>query len=122
LELSTLSKMAHVARPDTYRNLRKLQEMGLIEKILEKPTKYRAIPKKEALSLLLDTQTEKFREVEKETRFLIETADTEKADISESTVKPKFVFIPPGRGLTSEIKKAIEKAQFSVYSVLSWKR
>jgi sugar-specific transcriptional regulator TrmB len=122
LELSTLAKMAHIARPDTYRNLKKLQEMGLIEKILEKPTKYQAIPKKEALSLLLDAKTDEFREVEKETRFLIETAEPEKADISELTEKPKFVFIPPGRGLTSEIKTAIDKAQLSVYNVLSWER
>ncbi len=122
LELATLAKMAHVARPDTYRNLKKLQEMGLIEKILEKPTKYRAIPKKDALSLLLDAKTDKFREVEKETRFLIETADTEKADTTDSALKPKFVFIPPGRGLTSEISTAIEKSQFCIYNVLSWER
>jgi len=122
LELLTLAKMAHVARPATYRTLNRLEEMGLIEKILEKPIKYRAIPKKEALSLLLDAKTEKFREVEKETRFLIETADTQKADITDLTLKPKFILIPPGRGLANEIKTALDKAQFCVCNVLSWKR
>ncbi len=122
LELLTLSKMAHVARPATYRTLNRLEEMGLIEKILEKPTKYRAIPKKEALSLLLEAKTEKFREIEKETRFLIETADTEREDIIDLALKPKFVYIPPGRGLASEIKTAMERAQFCMCNVLSWSR
>jgi sugar-specific transcriptional regulator TrmB len=122
LELSALAKMAHIARPDVYRTLEKLQELGLIEKILEHPTRYRAIPKKEALSLLLDAKTEKYREVEKETQFLIETADTKEAHTIDLLPKPKFVFVSPGKGLINKIKTAIDKAQFSVYSVLSWKR
>lgn len=122
LELLTLAEMAKIARPDTYRILKKLQKLGLIEKILEKPTKYRAIPKKEALSLLLEAKTEKFREVTKETQFLINIVDTEKANNEDLIKNPQFVLIPQGKRLLNTIRTTIEKVQFNIDNVLSWER
>ena len=48
-----VSKVSKVRREDVYRILPKLEKMGLIEKILGKPTKIRATPVEEALPLLI---------------------------------------------------------------------
>jgi sugar-specific transcriptional regulator TrmB len=57
LRVSAIAKISKVARPDVYRNLSKLQKIGLVEKIIRKPVEYRAIPMKKGLSLLLETKT-----------------------------------------------------------------
>jgi len=51
--VSQVSKVSKVRREDVYRITPKLEKMGLLEKILGKPTKIRATPVEEALSLLI---------------------------------------------------------------------
>ena len=51
--VSQVSKMSKVRREDVYRIMPKLEKMGLIEKILGKPTRIRAVPVEDALSLLI---------------------------------------------------------------------
>lgn len=51
--VSQVSKISKVRREDVYRILPKLEKMGLIEKILGKPTKIRATPVEEALPILI---------------------------------------------------------------------
>jgi len=51
--VSQVSKASKVRREDVYRILPKLKKMGLVEKILGKPTKIRATPIEEALSILI---------------------------------------------------------------------
>ena len=51
--VSQVSKVSKVRREDIYRIMPKLEKMGLIEKILGKPTKIRATPVEEALPLLI---------------------------------------------------------------------
>lgn len=51
--IGDISKASNVRREEVYRILPKFQELGLIETVLGKPTKIRAIPVKEALSILI---------------------------------------------------------------------
>jgi len=51
--VSQVSKLSKVRREDVYRMLPKLEKKGLIEKTLGKPTKIRATPVEDALSILI---------------------------------------------------------------------
>jgi len=51
--VSQVSKVSKVRREDVYRILPNLEKIGLIEKILGKPTKLRAIPVEDALALMI---------------------------------------------------------------------
>jgi len=51
--VSEVSKVSKVRREDVYRILPNLEKIGLIEKILGKPTKLRAIPVEDALALMI---------------------------------------------------------------------
>jgi len=48
-----VSKLSKVRREDIYRILPKLEQMGLLERILGKPTRIRAIPLDDALTILI---------------------------------------------------------------------
>jgi len=61
LKLATvgqISKVSKVRREDVYRILPKLEKMGLVEKLLGKPTKIRATPVEQALSVLIKHEEE----------------------------------------------------------------
>jgi sugar-specific transcriptional regulator TrmB len=119
--ISAISKISKVARPEIYRNLSKLQRLGLVEKIIKTPLEYRATPVNEGISLLLETKTEQYEKVRAEARILLSTAKTEKPDVKKQMENPQFVLIPR-KTVIKRIKSAIEKAQLSIDLVLSWKR
>jgi sugar-specific transcriptional regulator TrmB len=58
--VSQVSKLSKVRREDIYRILPKLEKMGLIERILGRPTKIRATPVEEALSTLIKREQDIF--------------------------------------------------------------
>ena len=119
--ISAISKISKVARPDVYKTLSKLQQLGLVEKIIETPLEYRATPMNEALSFLLKTKTEQYKKVRAETRILLDTVKIKRPNSTNQLEVPQFVLIPKGRTI-KRINTAIAQAQISMDLLLSWKR
>jgi len=51
---SKISKLAGVRREEVYRTLPKLEKAGLVDRVLGRPVKVRALPVEDALSVLID--------------------------------------------------------------------
>lgn len=60
---SKISKLSGIRREEVYRTLPKLEKTGLIDRVLGRPVKVRALPLEDALSLLIEHRKE---ELEKE--------------------------------------------------------
>jgi sugar-specific transcriptional regulator TrmB len=120
--VSAISKISKVARPDVYSTLSKLQQLGLVEKMIKTPFEYRGIPMWKGLQLLLGAKNEQFKKVMAETQILLRTIERKKPNKKKQTEGSQFVLIPKGKTVVEEIKTAIEKAQLSIDLVLSWKR
>jgi sugar-specific transcriptional regulator TrmB len=118
--ISAVSKISKVARPDVYKTLSKLQQIGLVERIIKTPLEYRAVPMIKGILLLLQTKTQQYEKVRSEAKILLSTVKKEKPK-KKQIETPQFVLIPK-RTVIERIKNAIEKAQLSVDAVLSWKR
>ena len=119
--IATTSKLSGVARPDLYRTLSKLQQLGLVSKIIETPFQFKAIPLDEGLALLLEKKTEEHDKLKTETRHLIRSFEGKKLE-QQQPIKSEFVLIPQSKTVVERIRKAIEDAQKSIDVVLSWKR
>jgi sugar-specific transcriptional regulator TrmB len=119
-KITGISNISKVARPEIYRNLSKLQKLGLVERIIETPLKYRAVPINEGISLLLQTKTRQYEKVRSEAKILLSTVKMEKPK-KKQIEPPQFVLIPK-RTVIERIRTAIENAQLSIDLVLSWKR
>jgi HTH-type transcriptional regulator, sugar sensing transcriptional regulator len=117
-----LSKTSNVARPDLYDALEKLQNIGLVEKIIKKPVEYRAAPLSEGLFLLLKTKEDQFEKIRAETEILRETVRLDEAKNKNQTENSQFVLIPAGRAVLDKIAASIENAQCTIELVVSWKR
>jgi sugar-specific transcriptional regulator TrmB len=120
-KVSEIAKNSKVARPDVYRTLSKLQTLGLVEKIIEGPVKYKAISMDRELALLLERKTRRYEELRARTRILLEAARAKKSKKFNSN-KNQFIWIPGGKTVIERIRIAIEKATQSIDLVLSWKR
>lgn len=122
LKIDTISKLSIVARPDVYRTLAKLEQLGLVERIIKTPLHFRAIPMEKGLALLLESKTEEHEKLKTETELLLQTLKEITSDEILQTEDQQFVLIPPKRTIIKRINEATEKAQESVDLSLSWKR
>ena len=118
----TISKLAKVARPDVYRTLSKLHNLGLVEEIIEVPRRYKAIPMTRGLAFLLKRKTEKHDMLRKKTELLLRTFQKEDATQKRRVGSGRFVMIPKKERVVNRIRRAIDESQETVDLVLSLKR
>lgn len=117
-----ISKISKVAQPDVYKALSKLQELGLVEKLIETPFEYRAIPVNEVVSFLLDTKREQYEKVKAEARTLLHTFKNMMPNSANQPTGSQFILIPEGRAVIKRINTAIAQAQIRIDLLLYWKR
>jgi HTH-type transcriptional regulator, sugar sensing transcriptional regulator len=112
LTARTTAKTAKVASQDVYRVLSELQEIGLVERIIAKPNKYRAIPLGEGLVMLLQRRKEETEELKKTAVKIVRDLDNlnRPSDNSEGD----FILIPKKGPMINRIRKAFESAQTSI--------
>ena len=117
---SAISEVSKVARPDVYRALSNLQELGLVEKIISNPFLFRANPIESAVDILLKQKAKKFTSLEYQSAGLIERFRNKKPNkhFSESD----FVLIPSKQPLIKKLCQSIEKTNESIDVFTSCKR
>jgi sugar-specific transcriptional regulator TrmB len=67
----TISTVSGVRRENVYRIIPQLQEIGLIEKIIDTPIKFRAIEIKDAVLILLNQRIKQTDKLQKEAKIVI---------------------------------------------------
>ena len=122
LKISAISKASKVARPEIYRNLSKLLNLSLVEKIIRNPIMYKAIPIDRGVSLLLERKTSQYKKLRAETRLLLDLNKKKKKKINKNMEEPEFALIPKGKSIIDRINVAIAQAKLSMDLILSWKR
>ena len=60
-----VAKTASISRPDTYRSIISLEELGIVERIITNPTKFKPLPLKETLSILVSQKEKQFSDLRK---------------------------------------------------------
>ena len=118
--VETISKLSNIPRPDLYRIIAELQEVGLTEKIIGVPVRFKATPIQDGITLLLNRKIKETSEVQHEANELLKKFKETKAIIQEEN--DQFVLIPRKEVLAKRRKKAIETAQTSIHVVTTWKR
>ncbi len=115
---NNIHRESNVARQEVYRVLCDLEEKGLIEKVIAKPTKFRPIPAKDTISILLQRRNEQNRQLRNKairtfrnfeidcTGTLPLSRDAQFVLLSKSETKPT--------GHIDKLGKAVDNAQKSV--------
>jgi sugar-specific transcriptional regulator TrmB len=124
LKLATvgqISKASKVRREDVYRILPKLEKMGIVEKLLGKPTKVRALPVEDALALLIKREKDTARrrvstlEAERET-FLTRFKEAPRLEVEE---KPHFALLSTRESIMARSLMMLKDAEKEIDVVFS---
>ncbi len=116
-----ISKVSKVRREDVYRILPKLEKMGLVEKLLGKPTKIRATPVEEALSILIkheeDTSRKRVSALKAQTEtFLKHFARAPRLEMEE---KPHFALLSKRENIMARMLAMVKNAEKEIDIVFS---
>ena len=120
--VSKVSWVSGVPREHVYRIIPKLQNLGLIEKIIDRPTKFKATPVQDVIPMLMNKRTNATNELSKKSRCFLKNFNDENTKTNNQEYGPQFVLIPKKVALARKRGNAIENAQTSVDVVTSWKR
>ena len=122
LSTKMISRLAKTPQPDTYRVLAKLQEKGLVEKIIERPAKFKIVPCDKGISFLLERKKTEYVNLEENTKKVLCVLKDKTVAKPVETEDSQFVLIPQHATVVDRINDAIERARESVDIFLSWKR
>jgi sugar-specific transcriptional regulator TrmB len=123
LTTKELSKITKTSQPDVYRVLYKLHNKGLVEKIIEKPARFRAVPLEKGISYLLERKKAEHNTLLTKADLLIHTLGEENSNKKPvETLKSQFIMIPQRELIVSKIRDAIDQTEKRVDICLSWKR
>ncbi len=115
LELGTTSvkevaKFSNVARPDTYRALSDLQELGMVEKIVMFPTKYKPLPIADTVNMLMLRRNKETLQLGKRGNALIELL-REKNLNTKYSEESQLTLILGGNAITTKLQKIMENSK-----------
>ena len=116
-----IASASNVARPDVYRTLSKLQEMGLVEKIVTTPVKFKALSIVDALHILFKRREIENFELKKKAAVLFRTY-REIENTNPSEVGHEFVLIPKKEPIVLNMRKLAENARKHIYFMIPLKK
>lgn len=109
----TISKASKVSQPDVYRVLTKLEDHGLIERIIAIPRRFRATPMDEGLALLLQRRDNQSAMLHKKATELAQSFKANNKKPAAPHADPAQFILVPGVHV-HRIRNAVDNAQNSV--------
>jgi sugar-specific transcriptional regulator TrmB len=118
--IKTISKNSNLARQDIYRIMPSLERLGLVEKIIDKPTKYKATPIKIGFSTLLQQRIIQDAEVQKKTNELLKILQEDKIKKESTSEDPQFIITSEISLLFKKLMKSTQDSKISIDSLGNW--
>jgi len=117
----TIAKNSRVARPDIYRIMPTLEKLGLVERIISAPYKFKAISRQNGISVLMKRRIEETSKLQAATREMLKVVKNNNTRMALEENEPQFILVPEQVAIKSETK-ALENAQRRFDVVTSWRR
>lgn len=121
LKISEVSKRSGISRPDVYRTLTQLYDLGLVEKVLQAPVQYKALSLNEGIEALLSKKQAERAQLEHEAKLLLSTFDENSQQLQEE-VGNDFIMLTKKGAIISMGKKNIDEARLRMDFLVTWKR
>jgi len=118
---SVISKVSKVNRPEVYRALSKLQEVGLVQKVIANPFLFQASPVEQGISILLEQKANKYAELENQSVALIRKLKkiSKHNHVDEHS---QFVLVPSEQPIIKSLRQSIQNTHKSIDIFTSFKR
>ena len=113
--IKKIHEQADLDRSDTYRVIGQLLDLGLIEKIIESPVKYRSMPLKEGLTALLRRKDEEHKQLRADTKILLK--ENLSLHVPIENCFDQIIVIPPDTLHRNRFQNTLANAQRSLDSI-----
>jgi sugar-specific transcriptional regulator TrmB len=115
---SNISKHAKIRREEVYRTLPKLEKAGLIDRVLGRPVKIRAMPLKDALNFLINRKEERAKQeissLYSKRDGILESIETEVVTVEPEEDEYHFTLISEKDAVTARTSALIDGATNSI--------
>ncbi|MGE5187465.1 MAG: TrmB family transcriptional regulator [Betaproteobacteria bacterium] len=114
-----ISKLSTISRPDVYRVLNQLQDLGMVEIIIAKPEEFRALPIDEGVSMLLQRRKNETRELQNKGFRLVQNVKQrlETSADGKERGRREFIFIPSKTSAYTRSERLLRGLEKSIYFV-----
>ena len=120
--VETLSKTANIDRSNIYREILKLQKIGLVVKKVDTPSIFEALSLDNGIPLLLNYKKEEFEKTKKEAEDLLKKYKKSGLDNLNEIGDSEFILIPKKNAFRKSSIDNIRNAQVSNDTITSLKR
>ncbi|MCW4030514.1 MAG: hypothetical protein NWE92_12815 [Candidatus Bathyarchaeota archaeon] len=114
-----IAKFAGVPRQDVYRLLDELQALGIVQKTLARPAKFRSVPPQEAVNILLQRKIGDFDELKDQAQQFVQRATLNLNEIPLLSEEEQFALITEREAIINKIKEELDNLQHTVDCVAS---
>ena len=114
-----IAKKSNIARQDLYRIAPQLLNLGLIEKLIDTPTKFRAIPIKEATEILIERRRKQTAQIEQESKQLLSYFTSKESDGLKDE-ESQFIIINDLQARLSKTRKQVVITKKIINIVTKW--
>lgn len=118
-KVKTIAETMQIARAEIYRAMPPLERIGLIERVITTPIKFRAVPIDEGLAILLKQDAEKHKEVQTEANKLIKKIKERKMK-EPIREEPQYVLIHESTYDSHEFIKKMNNLKISLDGITDW--
>ncbi|MGD9131497.1 MAG: helix-turn-helix domain-containing protein [Candidatus Bathyarchaeota archaeon] len=115
-----ISKITGINRQEIYRIMPKLQNVCLVEKLIGIPTRWRATPLEDGLSLLLENRKKETSELQTKTTEIINLIRENKKRAGLQKDEYQFVIMPGKNAHLKWLKNRSKDIQKTNDSILTW--
>lgn len=117
--IKSLSLASKVDRSNAHRVLSRLQELGLVEKLLTTPTLFRALPINEGVKMLLDQKEVADQEIKTKTAELLKKYENQSEETLTQT-ESEFTLLPDGKLMYRKVVEMVKANEKTHEIIIYW--
>jgi len=121
LTINSVSKALKLNRGDVFRSLSRLQQLNLVQKIVDTPAKFEAVPMQVGINILFEKREAENSELKKKALELVQAHKKNTFDLScKEDPKSQFVLLPE-KVVSKKIGEAVKNANVRLDVINTWK-
>jgi sugar-specific transcriptional regulator TrmB len=120
--VKTVRELSNIARQDIYRILNELVKLGLVQKIIETPNEFEAIPIMDGVTILLQRRSKENSEIHRKAMEMLLQHKHDTLTSKSQEEDAQYVMVSGREATALKTIKAMENAQTRVDSIISWKK
>ena len=107
----TISIVSKVPRQDVYTVIPILEKMGLSQKTITKPFRFRATPIEKGIQLLMNRKSEEYNQMQVNTKNLLDSLKNYHEESADQEDKVQFFLLPETQARIQRIEEAVTNAE-----------